>query len=110
MTLDIALTVGRLMLLWRCDPPRALDHFVDTVGDVLDMDSGAVVKLYDPVAAMPSTQMRRRPSARPICAGAPRDRPAQGREAAQPARLPERAESGAGEAGNIATLPRRGAP
>jgi hypothetical protein len=82
VTLNVALTVGWLMLLYRrrdpqfhrfrraaalsllgaspvflffpCDPPRALDGFVDTVSDVLDMDSGLVVRVYNPIAAMPS--------------------------------------------------------
>jgi PAP2 superfamily protein len=36
------------------DPPRALDGFVDTVNDVLDMDSGLVAQVYNPIAAMPS--------------------------------------------------------
>jgi hypothetical protein len=82
VTLNVVLTVGWLMLLYRrrdpefhryrraaalslvgacpvfllfpCDPPRALDGFVDTVSDVLDMDSGIVVRLYNPIAAMPS--------------------------------------------------------
>jgi hypothetical protein len=85
VTLNVVLTVGSLMLLYRrrhpafhrlrraaalsllgacpvflvfpCDPPRSLDGFVDTVGDVLDMDSGLVVKLYNPVAAMPSIHL-----------------------------------------------------
>jgi hypothetical protein len=82
VTLNVVLTVGWLMLLYRrrdpefhrfrraaalslvgacpvfllfpCDPPRALDGFVDTVSDVLDMDSALVVRLYNPIAAMPS--------------------------------------------------------
>jgi hypothetical protein len=85
VTLNIALTVGRLAHLYRrrdpsfhrlrraaalsfvgacpvflsfpCDPPRTLDHFVDTVGEVLDLDSGPVVRLYNPVAAMPSIHL-----------------------------------------------------
>jgi hypothetical protein len=85
VTLNVVLTVGRLAQLYRrrdpafhrlrraaalslvgacpvflvfpCDPPRALDHFVDTVGEVLDMDSGLVVKLYNPIAAMPSIHL-----------------------------------------------------
>jgi len=85
VTLNVVLTVGWLMLLYRrrdpafhrlrraaalsllgacpvflvfpCDPPRSLDHFVDTVGQVLDMDSGLVVKLYNPIAAMPSIHL-----------------------------------------------------
>jgi hypothetical protein len=82
VTLNVALTVGWLMLLYRrrdpefhrfrraaalsllgacpvflffpCDPPRALDGFIDTVSDVLDMDSGLVAQVYNPIAAMPS--------------------------------------------------------
>ncbi|HZT52858.1 MAG TPA: phosphatase PAP2 family protein, partial [Gaiellaceae bacterium] len=33
-----------VFLLFPCDPPRRLDHFVDTVRDVLDLDSGLVVR------------------------------------------------------------------
>ena len=42
--------------LFPCAPPRSLDHFVDTIADVsgIDLDSGAVAQLYDPLAAMPS--------------------------------------------------------
>jgi PAP2 superfamily len=42
--------------LFPCAPPRSLDHFVDTIADVsgFDLDSGAVARLYDPLAAMPS--------------------------------------------------------
>jgi hypothetical protein len=85
VTLNVGLTVGWLLLLWRrrdpgfhrlrratalsllgaspvflvfpCDPPRSLDHFVDTVGEVMDLDSGLVVKLYNPIAAMPSIHL-----------------------------------------------------
>lgn len=85
VTLNVVLTVGWLILLFRrrdpeftvlrratalatlgalpvfvafpCDPPRTLDHFVDTVNDVLDLDSGFVVRLYNPIAAMPSIHM-----------------------------------------------------
>jgi PAP2 superfamily len=85
VTLNVLLTVGWLMLLYRrrdshfhrlrraaaiatlaaqpafllfpCGPPRSLDHFVDTVGEVLDLDSGLVVRLYNPIAAMPSIHM-----------------------------------------------------
>jgi hypothetical protein len=81
----VALTVGWLMLLYRrrdpgfhrlrraavlatlgaqpvfllfpCDPPRSLDHMVDTVSDVLDLDSGIVVRLYNPIAAFPSIHL-----------------------------------------------------
>jgi hypothetical protein len=82
VTLNVGLTVGRLAQLFRrrdpefhrlrraavlsllgacpvflvfpCDPPRSLDGFVDTVGDVFDLDSGLVAQLYNPIAAMPS--------------------------------------------------------
>lgn len=85
VTLNVALTVGWLMLLHRrrdpgfhrlrralvlatlgaqpghllfpCNPPRSLDHMVDTVGEVLDLDSGLVVRLYNPVAAFPSIHL-----------------------------------------------------
>jgi hypothetical protein len=43
-----------IFLLFPCDPPRSLEHMVDTVSDVLDLDSGIVVKLYNPLAAFPS--------------------------------------------------------
>jgi hypothetical protein len=37
-------------------PPRTLDHFVDTIADVsgVDLDTGLIAQLYDPIAAMPS--------------------------------------------------------
>jgi hypothetical protein len=37
-------------------PPRTLDHLVDTIAEVsgIDLDSGAIAKLYHPLAAMPS--------------------------------------------------------
>ena len=85
VTLNVAITIGWLLVLFRrrdssfhalrratvlatlgslpvfvvfpCDPPRALDHFVDTVNEVIDLDSGLVVKLYNPIAAMPSIHM-----------------------------------------------------
>jgi hypothetical protein len=85
VTLNVALTVGWLMLLYvrrdpafhrlrralvlatlgaqpayllfPCDPPRSLDHFVDTVSEVLDLDSGLVVRLYNPHAAFPSIHL-----------------------------------------------------
>jgi PAP2 superfamily len=43
-------------LLFPVAPPRTLDHFVDTIADVsrVDLDSGLIAKLYDPIAAMPS--------------------------------------------------------
>jgi hypothetical protein len=44
--------------LFPCDPPRKLDHMVDTIRDGgLDLESGIVVKLYNPIAAFPSLHM-----------------------------------------------------
>lgn len=44
--------------LFPCDPPRKLDHMVDTIHDGgLDLESGIVVKLYNPIAAFPSIHM-----------------------------------------------------
>jgi len=41
-----------------CDPPRKLEHMVDTVRDGgLDLESGIVVRLYNPIAAFPSLHM-----------------------------------------------------
>jgi hypothetical protein len=85
VTLNVGLTVGWLALLFRrrdpsfhryrraallsilcacpvfhrfpCAPPRATDGFVDTVRDVLDLDSGPVVYVYNPLAAMPSIHL-----------------------------------------------------
>jgi hypothetical protein len=84
VTLNVGLTVGWLMRLFRrrhpefhrlrraavlttlgaqpvfvlfpCAPPRTLEGFVDTIVEVsgLDLDSGLVAHLYDPLAAMPS--------------------------------------------------------
>lgn len=84
VTLNVGLTVGWLMRLFRrrdpdfhrlrraaalatlgaqpafllfpAAPPRTLDHFVDTIADVsgVDLDTGLVAQLYDPIAAMPS--------------------------------------------------------
>jgi len=83
VTLNVALTVGWLMLLYaRRDrrfhrlrrawmiatlaaqpaylafptaPPRALEGFTDTIRESgFDMDSGLVARLYNPLAAMPS--------------------------------------------------------
>ena len=44
-------------LVFPCAPPRTQDGFVDTVNDVLDLDSGLIVRLYNPIAAMPSMHM-----------------------------------------------------
>jgi len=45
-----------VFLLFPTAPPRTLEHFVDTLADVsgVDLDTGLVARLYDPIAAMPS--------------------------------------------------------
>ena len=45
-----------VFLLFPVAPPRTLEGFVDTIADVsgLDLDSGLIAQLYDPIAAMPS--------------------------------------------------------
>lgn len=45
-----------IFVLFPCAPPRSLEGFVDTIADVsgIDLDSGIVAQLYDPLAAMPS--------------------------------------------------------
>jgi hypothetical protein len=83
-TLNVGLTVGWLALLFRrrhpayhelrraallaglgaqpvflwfpVAPPRKLDHLVDTIADIggVDLDSGPIEKLYNPLAAFPS--------------------------------------------------------
>jgi hypothetical protein len=41
-----------------CDPPRKLEHMVDTVREGgLDLELGIVVRLYNPIAAFPSLHM-----------------------------------------------------
>jgi hypothetical protein len=87
VTLNVVLTVGLPMLLWAqghprfpwlrraiafsilgaspvfvafpCDPPRTLDGFEDTIKEVsgLDLDSGLVAQLYNPIAAFPSIHL-----------------------------------------------------
>jgi hypothetical protein len=85
VTLNVVLTVGWLMVLFSrrdpefhrlrraaalslvgacpaflffpCVPPRTLDDYVDTVNEVLDMDSGFVSYVYNPIAAMPSIHL-----------------------------------------------------
>jgi len=85
VTLNVVLTVGWLMVLFRrrdpefhrlrraaalslvgacpvflcfpCAPPRTLDDYVDTVNEVLDLDSGLVAYVYNPIAAMPSIHL-----------------------------------------------------
>jgi PAP2 superfamily len=84
VTLNVGLTVGWLMRLYGgrhpdfhrlrraaaltslgaqpvfvafpCAPPRGHEDFVDTIAEVsgIDLDSGVVSRLYDPLAAMPS--------------------------------------------------------
>jgi hypothetical protein len=46
-------------LLFPADPPRKLDHLVDTIAEVgdIDLESGLVVRLYNPVAAFPSIHL-----------------------------------------------------
>jgi PAP2 superfamily len=45
-----------VFLFFPVAPPRTLEHFVDTIADVsgVDLDTGLIAKLYDPIAAMPS--------------------------------------------------------
>jgi hypothetical protein len=45
-----------VFLLFPTEPPRKQEHLVDTVEEVsgFDLDSGPIVKLYNPIAAMPS--------------------------------------------------------
>lgn len=45
-----------VFLFFPVAPPRTLDHLVDTIADVsgVDLDTGLIAKLYDPIAAMPS--------------------------------------------------------
>jgi PAP2 superfamily len=87
VTLNVALTVGVLMrlfflrhpyfhrarrataigmlaaqpifLLMPTEPPRKQEHLVDTIEEVtgIDLDSGLIVKLYNPIAALPSIHM-----------------------------------------------------
>jgi hypothetical protein len=86
VTLNVLMTVGSLARLYRrrhpdfhrirragllaiaapaavfyvfpCDPPRKLEHLVDTIADGgVDLESGLVVKLYNPIAAFPSIHM-----------------------------------------------------
>jgi hypothetical protein len=86
VTLNVAITVGWLMFLYaRKDPafhrlrrawalatvgpqpaymlfptapPRALEGFTDTIRESgIDLDTGLVVRLYNPIAAMPSVHM-----------------------------------------------------
>jgi len=87
VSLNVLLTVGVPMRLWRrddprypwlrravglsivgatplfvafpCDAPRKLDGFEDTIKDVsgVDLDSGLVAQLYNPIAAFPSIHM-----------------------------------------------------
>lgn len=46
-------------LLVPTEPPRKQEHLVDTIEEVtgIDLDSGLIVKLYNPIAALPSIHM-----------------------------------------------------
>ena len=87
VVLNIVLTVGWLMLLFRrrhrafhrfrsaavlsltgaqlvflpfpTAPPRTLEHLVDTIREIsgVDLDTGLVSRLYNPLAAMPSIHL-----------------------------------------------------
>jgi len=87
VTLNVVLTVGVLMRLYALrhpafhrarrataiamlaaepvflvlptEPPRKQEHLVDTMEEVtgVDLDSGVIAKLYNPIAAMPSIHM-----------------------------------------------------
>jgi membrane-associated phospholipid phosphatase len=48
-----------VFLLFPAEPPRKQEHLVDTVEEVtgVDLESGIVVRLYNPIAAMPSIHM-----------------------------------------------------
>jgi hypothetical protein len=87
VVVNVVLTVGWLMLLFRrrheafhryrraaalslagaqvvfvtfpTAPPRSLDHLIDTIREIsgVDLDSGLVARLYNPLAAMPSIHL-----------------------------------------------------
>jgi hypothetical protein len=87
VTLNVVLTIGWLMLLFRrrdpaffrfrraaalatlgaqpvflffpVAPPRSLDHMTDTLREVsgFDIDTGLVAEVYDPLAALPSIHL-----------------------------------------------------
>lgn len=47
-----------VFLVFPCDPPRVVEGFTDTVKESgVDLDSGLVVRLYNPIAAFPSIHM-----------------------------------------------------
>jgi membrane-associated phospholipid phosphatase len=47
-----------LFYAFPCDPPRKLDHMTDPIADHgIDLESGLIVKLYNPIAAFPSIHM-----------------------------------------------------
>lgn len=48
-----------VFLCFPCDPPRTLDGFEDTIKEIsgLDLDSGLVAQLYNPIAAFPSIHL-----------------------------------------------------
>src|ERR687891_524016 len=59
----VATTLGAqpVFLLFPVAPPRTLDHFVDTIADVsgVDLDSGLIAQLYDPISARSRSTARR---------------------------------------------------
>jgi PAP2 superfamily protein len=47
-----------VFLVFPCDPPRTVEGFTDTIKESgIDLDSGLVVRLYNPIAAFPSIHM-----------------------------------------------------
>lgn len=47
-----------VFLVFPCEPPRTVEGFTDTIkASGLDLDSGLVVRLYNPIAAVPSIHM-----------------------------------------------------
>lgn len=52
------LAPSAVFYLFPCDPPRKLDHMVDTIREEgIDLESGLVVKAYNPIAAFPSIHL-----------------------------------------------------
>jgi hypothetical protein len=59
---SVALSVlgaSPVFVAFPCDPPRTLDGFHDTIKEIsgVDLDSGLVARLYNPIAAFPSIHM-----------------------------------------------------
>lgn len=47
-----------VFLVFPCDPPRVVEGFTDTIKESgVDLDSGLIVRLYNPIAAFPSIHM-----------------------------------------------------